>query len=160
MKSSPSPEPSRTSRRRRPAGRDRHPHGRAWVAALWAVLRVGDLPLAWTAFRAADPAPQWRIPVVVCILWTSALFLALWLKQTWARPVTAIVLAVCACWWGADLVTAIAQQMEGGVPPVHGRFPMVLTASLLDAGVAVTVLRSANIRFLIDPTAGWKPGQF
>jgi hypothetical protein len=156
MEPNPPPEEMETPRRRRRGGKKRYLHGRAWVAGLWLVLRLGDLPLAWLAFRSFNPAPQWRLPLFVAILWTTALFIALWAKQIWARYITAIFLGIYVCWWAIDATALGVIVAKGEVVIRTERLATLVIAMLTYLVVAIVVLRSKQIRYLTDPTAGWK----
>jgi hypothetical protein len=151
-------EPSR--RRRRRGGKERHPHGRAWVIILWIILRISDLPIAWLAFRAFNAMPQMRLDAIVSILWTTALFIALWARQIWASYVTAIFLGIGACWWGYNAATLTTFYLRTVGLISKESIVILMVATLIYLCVAVTIVRSKNIEYLTDPTAGCKPREF
>lgn len=163
MESNPSSDEIEAPRRRRRNGsKKRHPHGRAWVIALWVLLRIGDLPLLWLAFRPLDSVPQLRVSVIVSLVWTTALFVALWAKQIWARYVTGAFLGYYVFAWGFVTQMFIVSLARGDV--LDDRKPLftlvtvlVSIATSLYLTVLVAVLRSKNILYLVDPAAGWKP---
>ena len=160
MEPNPAPEEIEAPRRRsRSGGRTRHRHGRAWVIALWIILRIGDLPILWLAFRATDPAPQLRNPVIISIIWTTGLSVALWAKQIWARPVNLLFLAYYVFSFGLGITSLIISVARGDVVVIPDRFVILLNGALLYLGVFIALLRSKNIKYLIDPGAKWKERQ-
>jgi hypothetical protein len=148
-------------RRRRSSGRSRYPHGRAWVVTLWVLLRLADLPMIWLAFHPHDATGQFPVAIFVSFLWTTALFVALWLRQNWARYITAAFLGYYVFAWGFGVAMLAISLARGDIRP--GMMPFVTTATsilsiatLLYLVVLVTVLRSKSIKYLTDPAEGWK----
>ena len=152
--SSDTPEPRKSRRVRRA---DRAQAGRRMIAGLWCLLRLGDLPLAWLAFRAIDPAPQLRTNTIVAILWTTVLLIALWKKQRWARYVALILLGCFAALYGFTISIIIVSVARGEAVIIGERIFAIGMAAACYLIACVMLLRSRSIKRLIDPTEGWKP---
>lgn len=124
---------------------------RRWVLVVWALLRLGDGPLLWLCFRAADPLTGPRITVVLEVLWTTALLAGVWQRQAWARYAC---LAACAygVWVFVSTLAPLIAPPGRGQHFVFADFHIILIVDIVCYAAATLILAlSKSIAHLTDP---------
>ena len=126
--------------------RSRKKTARAFLVAIFFLLRIPDAFLFVQTYNPVNPSPGFRGNLIIIAIWTTLFLGAVWFRQRWARYLLIAFVGYVAVLDGVMLCSVLLDQQGFQIGPMIG-FAVQFVCYI--AALAI-LIRSSSIRRLAD----------